>query len=79
MVISDIKEFEEKPLGWRGVCGGGMVLRPVHDIMVIWELSVLKWSEQCCLELPQSLCSCISLREREGVGRVKFWGAELFK
>lgn len=62
-----------------GVGGCAVFLRPVDDIMVIWELSVLKRSEQCCLELPQSLHSFISLRENEGVGGIKFWGAELFE
>lgn len=55
------------------------ILRLMHDIMVIWELSVLKRSEQCCLELPQSLQSFTSLQENEGVGGMKFWGAELLK
>lgn len=76
MVINDIKEFGEKPL-WRGLldvwCFSGQC------IMVIWELSVLKRSEQHCLELPQSLHSYISLQENEGVGGMKFWGAELFE
>lgn len=57
--------------------GGGcaVVLRPVHDIMVIWELFVLKWS----LEPPQSLHSYISLQENERVRGMKFWGAELLE
>lgn len=78
MIINDIKEFGEKPF-WRRGGGCVVVLRPVHDIMVIWELSVLKWSEQCCLELPQSLHSYISLHENEEVGGMKFWGEELFE
>lgn len=40
MVIGDIKEFGEKPLV--GEVGCVVILRPVHDSLVIWELSELK-------------------------------------
>lgn len=67
MVINDRKEFE---------AGGGgceVVLKLVREVMLMWELSALTPNEQCWLEHPQSLPSCISLRG----GRTEVLGAEV--